>query len=75
MTPHSMNETARYECKQCGTKWYGQHFTPFWTVNGKRCTGRIEAVRPPDASENHPDKAGDPARMAAINEAYRKAER
>ncbi len=28
---------ARYECKACGTKWYGKDLVPVWGVDGEQC--------------------------------------
>ncbi len=48
----------------------------WWDVLGVHQGAHAEAVKAAYrklASENHPDKGGDPTRMATINEAYRKA--
>lgn len=48
----------------------------WWEVLGVDRTAGTDAIKAAYrrlASQHHPDKGGDPARMAAINEAYRRA--
>jgi DnaJ-domain-containing protein 1 len=48
----------------------------WWDVLGVHHGSHVEAIKAAYrrlAGEHHPDRGGDPTRMAEINEAYRKA--
>lgn len=54
-------DQLRYECKSCGTKWYGPQLVPVWAGDGRQCGGSMEKVPPPPTAARAAQAQGDGA--------------